>query len=33
MSDGVINPTFSQEEFDKAKAQIIEGIKSNDINR
>mgnify|MGYP000857288745 CR=1 FL=1 len=30
MSDGVINPTFSQEEFDKAKAQIIEGIKSNE---
>ena len=30
MADGVINPVFEQEEFDKAKAQIIEGIKSNE---
>ena len=30
MSDGVINPTFSQEEFDKAKAKIIEGIKADE---
>lgn len=30
MADGVINPIFSQEEFDKSKAQIIEGIKSNE---
>ena len=30
MADGVINPTFTQEEFDKEKAQIIEGIKSEE---
>ncbi len=30
MSDGVINPVFTQEEFDKAKSQIIEGIKADE---
>jgi zinc protease len=30
LSDGVLNPVFTQEEFDKSKAQIIEGIKSNE---
>lgn len=30
MADGALNPLFSQEEFDKAKAQSIEGLKSSE---
>ena len=30
LSDGVLNPVFTQEEFDKSKAQIIEGIKADE---
>uniref|UniRef100_UPI00404B3898 insulinase family protein n=1 Tax=Flavobacterium sp. TaxID=239 RepID=UPI00404B3898 len=30
LSDGVLNPVFTQEEFDKAKAQIIESIKADE---
>jgi len=29
MADAVINPVFTQEEFDKQQAQILEGIKSD----
>ncbi|MGB0869941.1 MAG: M16 family metallopeptidase [Flavobacteriales bacterium] len=28
MADGIKNPVFSQEEFDKQKAQVLEGLKS-----
>ncbi|MEL4308562.1 M16 family metallopeptidase [Joostella sp. CR20] len=30
MADGALNPVFSQEEFDKKKKQLEEGIKSSD---
>lgn len=30
MSDAAINPNFTQEEFDKERDQILEGIKSNE---
>ncbi len=30
MADGALNPVFTQEEFDKQKAQIIEGLKSDE---
>ncbi len=30
MADGALNPIFSQEEFDKSKAQAIEGLKSSE---
>lgn len=30
MVDGALNPVFTQEEFDKQKAQILEGLKSNE---
>lgn len=30
MADGALNPEFTQEEFDKQKAKIIEGIKSEE---
>lgn len=30
MADGVINPVFSQEEFEKEKAKFIEGIKAEE---
>lgn len=30
MADGALNPVFTQEEFDKQKAQILEGLKSNE---
>lgn len=32
MSDGALNTIFTQEEFDKVKAQAIEGVKSSDKN-
>ena len=32
MADGIINPAFTQEEFDKAKERTIEGLKSNEKN-
>nr|WP_297306790.1 pitrilysin family protein [uncultured Flavobacterium sp.] len=30
MADGALNPIFSQEEFDKSKAQAIEGLKASE---
>lgn len=30
MADGALNPKFTQEEFDKEKAKLIEGLKSNE---
>lgn len=30
LSDGVLNPVFTQEEFEKSKEQIIEGLKANE---
>ena len=30
MADGALNPLFVQEEFDKEKAKLIEGLKSNE---
>ena len=30
MADGALNPVFTQEEFDKQKSQIIEGLKSDE---
>ncbi|MBC7654668.1 MAG: insulinase family protein, partial [Oligoflexus sp.] len=30
MADGALNPEFTQEEFDKQKAKIIEGLKSEE---
>ena len=30
MAEGIFNPLFTQEEFDKAKQQSIEGLKSNE---
>ncbi|AWI24864.1 M16 family metallopeptidase [Flavobacterium pallidum] len=30
MADGALNPNFTQEEFDKQKAKIIEGLKSDE---
>lgn len=30
MADGALNPLFSQEEFDKEKAKIVEGLKSEE---
>ncbi|MFI2741379.1 insulinase family protein [Zhouia sp. PK063] len=30
MADGVINPLFTQEEFNKTQKQLVEGIKSNE---
>lgn len=30
MADGALNPVFTQEEFDKQKAQIIEGLRSDE---
>ncbi|KGO94062.1 M16 family metallopeptidase [Flavobacterium subsaxonicum] len=30
MADGALNPVFTQEEFDKQKAQILEGLKSEE---
>ena len=30
MADGALNPKFTQEEFDKQKAQILEGLKSEE---
>jgi len=30
MADGALNPVFTQEEFDKQKSQILEGLKSNE---
>ncbi len=30
MADGALNPKFTQEEFDKQKAQILEGLKSQE---
>jgi len=30
MADGALNPVFTQEEFDKQKAQIVEGLKSDE---
>jgi zinc protease len=30
MADGALNPVFTQEEFDKQKAQILEGLKSDE---
>ncbi len=30
MADGALNPVFTQAEFDKQKAQILEGLKSNE---
>ena len=32
MADAAINPNFTQEEFDKEKAQMLEGIKSEEKN-
>lgn len=32
LADGVLNPVFSQEDFDAEKAKIIEGLKSNEKN-
>ncbi len=32
MADAIINPVFSQEEFDKQQAQMLEGIKSEEKN-
>ena len=32
MADAIINPTFSQDEFDKQQAQMLEGIKSEEKN-
>ena len=30
MADGIVNPKFTQEEFDKAKARTIDGLKSSE---
>lgn len=30
MADGALNPKFTQEEFDKQKAKMLEGLKSNE---
>jgi predicted Zn-dependent peptidase len=30
MADGALNPVFTQEEFDKQKAQILEGLKADE---
>ena len=30
MADGALNPVFTQEEFEKEKAKILEGLKSNE---
>ncbi|MNK16772.1 Peptidase M16 inactive domain protein [compost metagenome] len=30
MADGALNPVFTQEEFDKKKAQMLEGLKSDE---
>ena len=30
MADGALNPKFTQEEFDKERAKLIEGLKSNE---
>jgi zinc protease len=30
MADGALNPVFTQEEFDKEKAKLIEGLKSQE---
>ena len=30
MADGALNPNFTQEEFDKEKAKLIEGLKANE---
>ncbi len=30
MADGALNPTFTQEEFDKQKAKIVEGLKAEE---
>lgn len=30
MADGALNPVFTQEEFDKQKAQVVEGLKSDE---
>jgi zinc protease len=30
MADGALNPNFTQEEFDKEKTKLIEGLKSNE---
>lgn len=30
MADGALNPVFTQEEFDKVKAQMIEGLKADE---
>lgn len=30
MADGALNPVFTQEEFDKQKAQVVEGLKSEE---
>ena len=30
MADGVLNPNFTQEEFDAVKSRMIEGLKTND---
>ncbi|MFV8361870.1 M16 family metallopeptidase [Flavobacterium sp. ZT3P35] len=32
MADGALNPVFTQAEFDKEKAKLIEGLKSNEKN-
>jgi predicted Zn-dependent peptidase len=32
MADGALNPVFTQAEFDKQKAQILEGLKSQEKN-
>jgi len=32
MADGALNPVFTQEEFDSQKAQILEGLKSEEKN-
>ena len=32
MADGALNPLFTQEEFDKQKAKLIEGLKSDEKN-
>lgn len=32
MADGALNPVFTQEEFDKQKAQILESLKSDEKN-
>ena len=30
MADGALNPNFTQEEFDKEKTKLIEGLKANE---